>query len=72
MANNYNTKLQSNNIDLQSILNVINALPEESDGVKLPILTNEGTAADLLDIQVVVLLVWMILSLMKQMNNRIC
>lgn len=46
---NYNTALQSNNIDLQSILNIINELPEAgSGGVDLPILDNEGTKSDLL------------------------
>lgn len=42
----YKTDLQSNNIDLQSILDTINTLPEA--GVQLPTLTNEGSASDLL------------------------
>jgi hypothetical protein len=44
---NYNTQLQSNNTDLQAILNTINELPE-AGGVELPILTNEGSVSDLL------------------------
>jgi hypothetical protein len=44
---NYNSTLQSNNIDLQAILNQINELPE-AGGVELPALTNEGSASDLL------------------------
>ena len=43
---NYNTQLQSNNTDLQAILNTINKLPEA--GTDLPQLTNEGFAEDLL------------------------
>lgn len=43
----YNENLQSNNTDLQEILNIINTLPE-AGGVQLPILSNEGAAADLL------------------------
>ena len=45
---NYNSTLQTNNADLQSILNTINTLPEFSEGVELPELANEGTAANLL------------------------
>lgn len=45
---NYNSNLQTNNADLQAILDAINALPEVSNGAELPELTNEGTAADLL------------------------
>ena len=50
MSKNYNLELQSNNTDLQEILNIINALPEESGGgsIDLPSLTNEGIASDLL------------------------
>ena len=48
MANNYNSTLQSNNTDLQAILNTINELPEANNGVDLPTLTNEGSASDLL------------------------
>lgn len=44
---NYNKTLQSNNTDLQAILNTIKALPE-GDEIKLPTLTNPGTADDLL------------------------
>lgn len=44
---NYNSTLQSNNTDLQAILNQINELPE-AGGVDLPTLTNEGSASDLL------------------------
>lgn len=40
--------LKQNIIDLQTILNTINSLPEASNGVKLPELTNEGIASDLL------------------------
>jgi hypothetical protein len=43
---NYNSTLQSNNTDLQAILNAINELPEA--GTDLPELTNEGTSANLL------------------------
>lgn len=42
----YKTELQSNNIDLQNILDAVNELPEA--GTDLPGLTNPGTAADLL------------------------
>lgn len=45
---NYKIELQSNNTDLQAILDAVNALPEASTGVELPTLTNEGTATDLL------------------------
>ena len=45
---NYNSNLQTNNTSLQEILDTINELPEASGGVKLPTLTNEGSAADLL------------------------
>lgn len=44
---NYNTTLQSNNTDLQAILDSINELPE-AGGVELPALTNEGVASYLL------------------------
>ena len=44
---NYNSTLQSNNTDLQAILNTINELPN-AGGVELPTLTNEGSASDLL------------------------
>lgn len=47
MSKNYNSELQSNNTDLQAILNTINELPE-AGGVELPELSNPGTAADLL------------------------
>lgn len=43
----YNTELQSNNADLQEILDAVNALPEAGGGVELPELTNPGTAEDL-------------------------
>ena len=46
MANNYNSTLQSNNTDLQAILNTINELPEVG-GAILPTLTNEGNSSDL-------------------------
>lgn len=36
----YNTELQSNNDDLQDILDMINSLPEASSGVELPELSN--------------------------------
>lgn len=42
-----NTALNSNNLDLQSLIDQANALPE-AGGVELPELTNEGTATDLL------------------------
>lgn len=43
MANkNYNSTLQSNNTDLQAILDAINELPE-AGGVELPNLTNPAT-----------------------------
>lgn len=45
---NYNSHLQSNNIDLQVILDAINELPDASSGVELPLLTKEGSASDLL------------------------
>ena len=41
----YNTELQSNNADLQEILDAVNALPDA--GAELPELTNPGTAGDL-------------------------
>ena len=40
--------LTNNSSTLQNILDTINALPEASNGVELPALTNEGTASDLL------------------------
>lgn len=43
---NYNSILQSNNTDLQAILNTINELPE-AGGVDLPLITNEGSPDDL-------------------------
>lgn len=43
---NYNSNLQSNNTNLQSILDTINALPEA--GINLPELTNQATSEDLL------------------------
>jgi hypothetical protein len=45
---NYNSTLQSNNTDLQTILNTINELPNAGGGTVLPTLTNEGSASDLL------------------------
>lgn len=42
-----NTELSSNNLDLQSLIDQANALPD-AGGVELPELINEGTAADLL------------------------
>jgi hypothetical protein len=43
---NYNTTLQSNNTDLQAILNTINELPE-TGGIELPSIANEGLPDDL-------------------------
>jgi hypothetical protein len=40
MSNNYNTILQSNNTDLQAILNTINELPEAGNGTN----TSDATA----------------------------
>ena len=42
-----NSELSSNNLDLQSLIDQANALPD-AGGVELPELTNEGTASDLL------------------------
>lgn len=42
---NYNSQLQSNNIDLQTVLQT---LQTKAAGTQLPELTNEGVAADLL------------------------
>lgn len=42
---NYNSQLQSNNTDLQTVLQT---LQTKASGTKLPELTNEGSAADLL------------------------
>lgn len=39
--------LKNNTTNLQQLLNSVNNLPEASNGVELPDLTNEGTAADL-------------------------
>lgn len=47
MSNN-NSNLKTNTASLQELLNVVNNLPEASNGVELPDLTNEGTEADLL------------------------
>lgn len=44
----YNKTLQSNNTDLQAILNTINALPEAGGG-ELPVLTNPANASELLN-----------------------
>lgn len=45
----YNSELQSNNSDLQTILNIVNTLPDAngSGGVELPELENPATAADM-------------------------
>ena len=45
---NYNTKLQTNNTNLQILLDKINDLPEISNGVELPTLSNPGSAEDLM------------------------
>lgn len=46
---NFKQELQSNNTDLQNILNTINNLPNAGgEGVELPELTNEGATADIL------------------------
>lgn len=42
------SNLKTNTTSLQELLTVVNNLPEASNGVELPDLTNEGTAADLL------------------------
>lgn len=44
---NYNTQLQSNNIDLQTVLQTLQT-KAAGGGINLPELTNEGIAADLL------------------------
>lgn len=41
---NYNTQLQSNNIDLQEVLEILDG---KSSGVALPELSNEGSSSDL-------------------------
>ena len=45
----YNSELQTNNINLQALLDAVNALPEASSGIELPTLdsTVKGTANDL-------------------------
>lgn len=43
---NYNSNLQTNNTNLQSILDTINALPEA--GTDLPELTNPANASEVL------------------------
>ena len=43
---NYNTSLQSNNDNLQQILNLINDLPESSDYIKLPEVFGGDTAPE--------------------------
>jgi hypothetical protein len=48
MLNN-NSTLKTNTASLQELLNAVNNLPEASNGVELPDLTNEGTASDLLE-----------------------
>lgn len=40
--------IKTNTTSLENILNKINNLPEASEGVELPELTNEGTSSDLL------------------------
>lgn len=47
MSNN-NSNLKTNTTSLQELLNVVNNLPEASNGVELPELTNEGSAEDLI------------------------
>jgi hypothetical protein len=42
----YKTDLQSNNIDLQAILNTINELPDASNGSSLPTLSNPATETE--------------------------
>lgn len=44
-----NSALSANNIDLQSLIEQANNLPDASSGVKLPTLVNEGAAIDLLE-----------------------
>ena len=43
------SQLDTNNINLQTILSTINSLPDASNGVELPELTNEGSSSDLLE-----------------------
>lgn len=43
-----NSALSANNIDLQSLIEQANSLPDATNGVELPTLTNTGTASDLL------------------------
>ena len=43
----FNQRIETNNIDLQNILDTINAIPE-AGGIELPALDNEGAAADIL------------------------
>ena len=45
---NYNSELQNNNIDLQEILDTINALPE-AGGVELPTLTAPASEAEVFE-----------------------
>lgn len=47
MLNN-NSNLKTNTASLQELLNAVNNLPEASNGVELPELTNEGSAENLL------------------------
>jgi hypothetical protein len=42
-----NDALSSNNLDLQTLIDQANALPD-AGGVELPELTNEGSASDML------------------------
>lgn len=44
---NYNSTLQSNNTDLQEVLQILQTKAANSGGVQLPTLTNEGSPSDL-------------------------
>ena len=44
----YKTELQSNNVDLQGILDKVNALPEMEEAPELPTLSNPAMAAQIL------------------------
>ena len=49
MSKTYNSDLQTLNVNLQTILNAVNNLPEASEGIELPELTNEAVVSEVFE-----------------------